>query len=233
MRKIIVLSIFILLAIANWAQSAPSDSPTQGQPPATAEGQPGQQHRPPGVAGTITAVNADSIVVKAMDGRTVQVNLSDKTRYRKDRQAATLADFKVGDPVLVRGEPVGDNVWQADVVAGRPAGAGPSEQFFRDGLGKRFILGEIKSVSGTQLAIERPDGVTQTITVDENTSFQKDGESITLADLKPGDRVFGRGEIKNNIFVPAVLNLGDPRMMWQGRGPGPGQGTGQGKPESR
>jgi hypothetical protein len=73
------------------------------------------------------------------------------------------------------------------------------------------------------LTIQRPDGVTQTISVDENTSFRKDGESITLADLKPGDHVFGRGEIKNGVFVPAVLNLGQPRfgMQRQGGAPGP------------
>jgi hypothetical protein len=91
---------------------------------------------------------------------------------------------------------------------------------FREGLGKRFIMGEIKSINGTQIEIARPDGVTQTISVDENTSFKKDSESITLADLKPGDRVFGRGELKNDVFVAAELNSGQMRRgggNWQQR----------------
>jgi len=88
---------------------------------------------------------------------------------------------------------------------------------FREGLGKRFIAGAIKSIEGTRLTIVRPDGVEQTITVDENTSFRKQGESITLADLKAGDHVFGRGELKNEIFVPAVLNVGEPGMGRMGR----------------
>jgi ribosomal protein L21E len=229
MRKTSTLLICLLAAACSWAQTAPSnpDSPNSAPPnpasdaAAPAQGQQGQHRRFPGVAGTITAVNPDSLVVKTMDGHTAQVTLNDKTQYRKDRQAATLADFKVGDQVMVRGEPSGDNAWIAETVATRSAG-GPGEQSFRDALGKRFIIGEIKTISGTQLTIARPDGVTQTIAVDESTSFQKQGESITLADFKPGDHVFGRGEVKNNVFVPAVLNLGDPRMMWGGQGQGQG-----------
>jgi hypothetical protein len=150
----------------------------------------------------------------------VQVSLSDKTQFRKDRQLAKFADFKVGDMVFVRGERGDDGVWKAEIV-GSFSGRGPGEGGgprgrMREGLGTQFIAGEIKSISGTQLTIARPDGVSQTITVDESTSFRKQQESITLADLKPGDHVFGRGEMKNGTFVPAVLNVGEPRFMRQG-----------------
>jgi hypothetical protein len=92
---------------------------------------------------------------------------------------------------------------------------------FAEGMGKRFIAGEIKSIDGTQLTIQRPDGVTQKISVDEDTSFRKNGESITLADLKPGDHVSGRGELKNDVFVPAVLNVGQPKFGMQGQNEAP------------
>jgi hypothetical protein len=232
MRKAHLPLIFLSLAIWSWGQAPPSAPLAEGQAPT--ENQQGGRHRP-GVAGTITAINADSITVKTRDGQTAQVNLSDKTQFSKDRQPAKLADFKVGDEIFVRGQAAGQNTWQADMVGSRPAGGFGGGGAFRDELGKRFIAGEIKSINGTQLVIARPDGVSQTITVDESTSFQKQGESITLADLKPGDHVFGRGEMKNDVFVPAVLNLGDPRMMMMGRGrdgedrgPVQGQGTGQG-----
>jgi hypothetical protein len=216
-----MMAAFVLIAVWSWAQSQPV--PSDGQS-ASASPQTGQHHRFPGVGGTITAIGSDSITLKGMDGKTIQVAVSDKTQYRKDRQPAKLADFKVGDEIAVRGEASGEGQWQADMVIARPAGA-PGMQAFRDALGKRFIIGEIKSINGTQLAIARPDGVTQTITVDESTSFQKDGESITLADLKPGDQVFGRGELKNDVFVPAVLNVGQPRMMFRGGAGGSGQGA--------
>ena len=76
--------------------------------------------------------------------------------------------------------------------------------------------GKITAVDGTRLTILRADGETQTIQVDENTSFRKQGESVTLADLKPEDKVFGRGEVKNGVFVPTVLNVGEPRPMRTG-----------------
>jgi hypothetical protein len=222
-----LLLTFLLVATWGWAQSEPASPAPDVQASPGAAPQSGTHHRFPGVAGTITAIAADSITLKALDGKTVQINLSDKTQYRKGRQPAKLADFKVGDEIAVRGEPAGDRAWQADMVMARPAGS-PGMQSFRDALGKRFIIGEIKSINGTQLAIERPDGVTQTISVDETTSFQKDGESITLADLKPGDHVFGRGEVKSDVFVPSVLNLGDPRMMFRGSDQAPGGQRGPG-----
>ena len=55
---------------------------------------------------------------------------------------------------------------------------------------------------------------------------------MTLADFQVGDHVFGRGQMKNDVFVPAVLNVGDFPMMGRGRGMGAGQGTGQGAGQS-
>jgi hypothetical protein len=97
----------------------------------------------------------------------------------------------------------------------------------REGMGKRFIAGEVTAINGTQLTIARPDGVSQTISADENTSFRKQNESVTLADIKVGDHVFGRGELKNDVFVPAELNVGQPGMMHRGRGQQQGPGAGQ------
>ncbi len=36
------------------------------------------------------------------------------------------------------------------------------------------------------------------------------GESITLADIKVGDNVAGKGELKNGVFMPSQLGVGDP-----------------------
>jgi Domain of unknown function (DUF5666) len=233
MRTASVL-LMLLAAVCVWGQDAPANAAPQDQsapPPMQRRG----NFRHMGVAGTITAITSDSLTVKTMDGTTAQVKLSDKTQYRKERQAAKLEDFKVGDEIFVRGQPAGEGVWQAEIVAARPAGGfGPRD--FQAELGKRFIVGEIKAINGTQLTIARPDGVNQTITVDENTSFRKDGQSVTLADLKTGDHVFGRGEVKNDVFVPAVLNVGQPRMMMRGRGQGTGPGAQQDQsqpPDSR
>jgi hypothetical protein len=173
------------------------------------------------MGGTITAISGNTITIKTMDGNTSQVNVTDQTRFRKDRQEAKLADLKVGDTIMVRGQQ-NNGVWQAEMVALPPAGFQSGNM--REGLGKRFIVGQIKSIDGMQVEIARPDGLTQTITVDENTSFKKDNQSVTLGDLKAGDHVFGRGEMKNDVFVAAELNSGHTRL---GRHGGPGGGPQQ------
>jgi len=205
MRTISMVALLLTAAALAWGQAAPDASGGQTQD----DQQPRHMQRGPGVMGTITAIDSGKITIKTADGQTAQVSTSDQTQFRKDRQAATIADFKVGDMVFVRGEQK-DGVWQAQMIGAR-TGGGPGGDF-REGLGKKFIAGEVTAVSGTKLTIQRPDGQSQDITVDESTSFRKEGQSITLADIKVGDHVFGRGELKNNVFVPAVLNVGQPNM---------------------
>ena len=67
-------------------------------------------------------------------------------------------------------------------------------------MGKKYILGTVKAINETKLTIARTDGQTQDIEVDENTSFRKSRDSITLPDIKVGDFVMGRGEIKKHPF---------------------------------
>ena len=221
MRIARIIALVLVSSFCVWAQDAPQTPPSDAQ--SQAQGNRGYR-RGPGTGGSITAIAGNSITLKTRDGQTAQVNVTDQTRFRKGREDAKLSDLKVGDRVFVRGEQK-DGVWQAEVVAARPEGGmgmgGPGGNF-RENLGKTIIMGEITAVNGTQLTIQRPDGVSQNITVDENTSFRKDNESVTLTDLKVGDHVFGRGELKNDVFVPAQLNVGQPPF---GRGPRGGHGA--------
>src|SRR5579864_6252170 len=105
MRKLLGSLLFFMVTAWCLGQTTPSAPDGQTPPPS---GQMEHHHRP-GVAGTITAINGNSLTVKTMKGDTAQVNVSDKTQYRKDRQSATLADFKVGDQIFVRGESSGEN----------------------------------------------------------------------------------------------------------------------------
>jgi len=208
MNKIWLAILSATLAAACAAQNAPTN-PASDPQDSSFHAAPGAGRRMPGVAGRITAIDEKTITVQTMDGRTVTVNLSDKTEFRKDRQSAKLADFKIGDMIMVRGQSSGDNAVEAEAVLGRTGGS----QEFRDAMGKRFIAGVIKSIDGTRLTIDRVDGVTQTITPDENTSFKKEGESVTLADLHAGDHVIARGELKDGVFVPSTLVVGDAALM--------------------
>jgi hypothetical protein len=173
--------------------------------------------------GTIASIAPDKLVLQDKDGKSTTVKLTSETQFRKDRQPAKTGDFKSGDRVMVAGKPDADGILVASFVAGGQmrggfrrdmsgdrAGAPPSpEDMARMGLGTRFIAGEVKKIEETKLTILRPDGQTQVIEVDENTSFRNEkNESVTLADVKPGDRVAGRGDLKNGTFVPQVLRVG-------------------------
>jgi hypothetical protein len=106
-------------------------------------------------------------------------------------------------------------------------------------LGKTLIAGRVTAIDldNVTMTVERPDGVSQTIGFDEGTSFRRGriaagsgggmgfgagansaaatpatptGESITLADIKVGDRVEGPGQIKSGKFVPKELTVMTP-----------------------
>jgi len=107
-------------------------------------------------------------------------------------------------------------------------------------MGKTLIAGRVTAIDldNATMTVERPDGVSQTIGFDEGTSFKRGriaigsgmnmgfrrgagsgaseaepaptGESITLADIKVGDRVAGPGQVKNGRFVPKELTVMTP-----------------------
>jgi len=203
---------FLLAATAGRAQTPAPAAPSQEQEAAPAGGQRRITNDGPGqpLLGKITAINKGSLELTRPDGTTATVKLTDKTEYRKDRQGAKLADFKVGDLVFVRGEENADHSVTAQLIGGRSGGgAGGSRGFGGTGfeLGKDFIVGEVKSVDAPKLTVLRPDNVTQTLELNEDTSLRKGRESITMADIQPGDHVMVRGAVENNVFVPKNLML--------------------------
>ncbi len=199
------------------AQDTPPTTPPDSKPGSAADGGREPGRRRPDVVGKITAINGQTLTIQNPEGRDVTVTVTGTTRFMKDRQPAKLTNFKVGDMAMVRGRSTGTDAWEAEVLGTRTGSAGAFGQGgFAEGMGKKFIAGEIKAIDGTHLTITRRDGETQTIAVDENTSFRKEGESITLADFKVGDRIYGPGAVKDGTFMATTLNLGGPRGMRSG-----------------
>lgn len=201
----------------------------------------GQQGEP--LVGRINAINNGTLELTRPDGSSVTVKLTDKTEFRKDRQPAKLTDFKAGDGVFVRAEQAADHTWTALTVAARSGFGG--EGAGREGsggramfgeMGKDFVVGEVKAVDAPKLTVLRPDNVTQTLELTEDTSLRKGRESITMADIQPGDHVVARGALENNVFVPKNVMLLSPeqwqRMQEMGFGRGPNAGASAGAPKS-
>jgi hypothetical protein len=206
---------------------------------------PGAEGQKMPVFGKITALADRWIEITNVDGEKVTIKLTDKTEFRKDRQAAKRSDFKVGDVILVRGEENADHSWTAQVIAARsmngPGGPGGGRGGFGAGQGGRergefarqvgtqgkdFVSGEIKSVDAPKLAVLRNDNVTQTIELNEDTSLRKGREAITMAEIQPGDHVFARGGLENNVFVPKTVVIIGPEQ-WKRMQEWSGQAGGQ------
>ncbi|MGC2695187.1 MAG: DUF5666 domain-containing protein [Candidatus Angelobacter sp.] len=189
---------------------------------------------PPGenVIGKVTAISKDSLTITLLTGGDpITVKIGDSTRIMKEHQPAKLGEIKNDETIFARGK-LNGNVMEAAIVAvvnpemaqRMQQGEGPGGAMMRGGfkpedMGKKFIVGEVKAINETKLTIARPDGQTQDIEVDENTSFKKGAESITLPDIKVGDFVRGRGELKDSVFVPKELIVGRPQMRIMTSGP--------------
>jgi hypothetical protein len=211
--------LFLIIGVPSPAQtpdspSAPQDQ-VQGPPPAGDRGQHhGGAREGHGTIGKITAIHGNSLQIVRPDGSSVTVNLTDKTEYRKDRQPAQLSDFKVGDFVMASGEESPDHSVTAQSLRGRSANGGPVAMGSGPGggaafgeMGKDFVAGVVKSVDAPKLTVLRADNVTQTLELNEDTSLRRGRESITMADIQPGDHVIVRGGLQNSAFVPKAVIL--------------------------
>lgn len=175
------------------------------------------------VHGTVTAITGSQFTVKTEDGTTYNIATGPNTRVMKDRQPIKATEIKVGDVVMTGGE-VDDKAHTVGAVflaVLDPEQVAHMKQMQAD-FGKTWTAGKITAIKDLTLTIERPDKKTQTITVDENTSFQKHRESITLADIKVGDAVTSRGALKDGNFVATQLSVVEPRNRPMGSGPSAG-----------
>lgn len=182
-------------------ESSPPDAATPQQHQGRNWGDQEGAQRP--LFGKITALKNGGMEITRPDGQVVAVKFTDQTEFRKDREKATAADFKVGDMVMVGGDENADHSVTAKTIGTRSGGprGGPGGMQMGT-LGKDYVVGEVKAIDAPLLTVLRPDNVTQILELNEETSLRKGQESITMADIQVGDHVMARGAVQNDIFVP-------------------------------
>lgn len=160
------------------------------------------------VRGDITAISGDTITVKTDDDQVYSIATGSNTRFRKERDLIKISDLHVGDMVAA----IGDKDPKAKTLGAVFVVVIDREQYakIRADFGKTWTTGVVQSINGTNIVIKRPDKVTQTIAVDENTSFRRHREDITLPDIKVGDNVTARGALQNRSFLATVVSVGRP-----------------------
>jgi Spy/CpxP family protein refolding chaperone len=188
--------------------------------------------------GTVTAVSGNNITVKDEQGQVYTVETGPNTHFRKDREESKIADIHVGDTIVAAGnlDDQAKTVGAVFVVVLTPEQAAQMQKMRAD-FGKTWTAGKVTAIKDLTLTIERPDKVSQTLAVDENTAFRKGGrgtaEDITFPDIKVGDRLTARGALQSGTFLATQIAVMPPRQPGQGRfGEGPRGGPGGPPPES-
>jgi hypothetical protein len=183
-----------------------------------------------GVFGTVTEVAGDHYLLKTDTGEVYTVHFSVNTRIMKQPagqgtgrprnedgerpqpQPLKPSEIKVGDAITAGGELDAANkslgavfILQLDPERAKELRA------MEANYGKTWLAGRITAIDGTTLTIEGiMDHTAHAIAVDENTSFRKRRDSITLADIKPGDQLRAEGAMKDGVFLATVVTAMNP-----------------------
>ena len=243
-RLVSVASLGLLFGIVAAAQDAPA--PPQGPPGAGPGGGMGQGRGRGwggggfmggrGVAGTVTEATADHYTIKTLSGETYTVHYSPNTRVlqqpaqrptpgaeRVPPQEIKPTDIHVGDVIMAGGEidATAKSVGAVSVVRVDPERAREMREM-QANFGKTWLVGRVTAVNDTKVTIQSPvDNAEHTFVADENTSFRRRREPVTLADIQVGANVRVDGAVKDGSFVASAVNLMGPQARG---GPEPHEG---------
>ena len=151
--------------------------------------------------------NDGSFTVKTDGGQQWKVLYGVNTRLMRGRDQVRAKEIQTGDMVFAAG-----NVDAKKMTVGAAILIDvPAEDVrrAREGLGKTWSAGKITAIAGTRIQVHRLDGVEQEIAVDENTSFREKRDSVTLADLRPGEGYRAEGRVMNGTFTATTLTVFD------------------------
>jgi preprotein translocase subunit YajC len=182
-----------------------------------------------GVLGTVTEVAADHYTVKTATGDLYTVHFSVNTRILKggpQRRGQTEGEpsanppepikpteIKVGDAIAANGEidAAAKSIGAIVIFQIDPERAKQMREM-QANYGKTWLMGRVTAINETQITVQGgPDNATHTFSADENTTFRKRRDPITLADIQPGDMIRAEGALKNNAFVATTVSVMGPR----------------------
>jgi hypothetical protein len=197
-----------------------------------------------GVLGTVTETAADHYSIKSEDGTIYTVHFSVNTRIVKggigrrgqgagrsgdgrqgsssegDRpQPQTLkpTDIKVGDIITAGGEmdETGKSIGAVFIALIDPERAKEMREM-QANYGKTWLAGRVTGIDGTIITIDGlVDHAKHAIEVDENTSFRKRRDSITLADIQTGAQLRAEGTLQGGVFRATTVTAMEPRNREQ------------------
>lgn len=191
-----------------------------------------------GVVGTVTEVGSDHYTLKTALGDTYTVHFSANTRVikqppqpmnqgsgmRTPPQEIKATDIRVGDAIAATGEvdAAAKSVGAMTVIKIDPEHAKEMREMAAN-FGKTWLMGKVTEVKDTQVTLQsQVDNAAHTFVADENTTFRRRREPVTLADVQVGETVRVEGAVKEGVFVAAaVAVMGPPATGGPAERPGP------------
>ena len=206
-----------------------------------------------GLIGTVTEVAADHYVIKTETGDVYTVQFSANTRITRQPAGARgpgggqgtggggygrggtppqeikATDIKVGDAIVAAGDidATAKSVSATRVVQLDPDAVRRMREQAAS-FGKTWLGGKVTAINGTTITLTGSlDNAPHTVAADENTTFRRRREPITLADIQVGDIVRVEGALKDGVFTATTVSMGG---MMGGPPPGGPAGPPSGAP---
>ena len=122
-------------------------------------------------------------------------------------------DIKVGDAIAAMGEidATSKSVGAVMIMQIDPERAKQMREM-QANYGKTWLAGKVTAIDGVKVTLMGGvDNSTHTFTADENTTFRKRRDPITLADIQVGDMIRVDGSMKDGAFLATTVNaMGAP-----------------------
>jgi hypothetical protein len=151
---------------------------------------------------------------------------SDDGAPRTPPQPIKATDIKVGDAIAAGGEVDANakSVGAVYVMLIDPERA-KEMRAMEANFGKTWLAGRVTAINDTKVSLDSgAQRGAHAFVADENTTFRKRRDPITLADIQVGDMVRAEGAVKDGAFVAtSVAVMGPPPNGALGSGGGPGQ----------
>jgi preprotein translocase subunit YajC len=182
-----------------------------------------------GIMGTVTEVAPDHFLVKNAANEIYTIHYSANTRVMKQPPPAPGAarqerpmggggnpptpikptDIKVGDAIAAGGETddAAKSVGAVFVLLLDPERTRQMKEM-QANFGKTWLMGKVTAVNETKVTVHSGvDNADHTFAADENTTFRKHRDPITLADVQVGDNIRVEGAMKDGQFVAQSVSV--------------------------
>jgi hypothetical protein len=124
-------------------------------------------------------------------------------------QEIKATDIKVGDAIAAAGDidAAAKSVGATRIVQLDPDTVKRMQEQAAS-FGKTWLGGKVTAINGTTITLTGSlDNAPHTVVADENTTFRRRREPITLADIQVGDTVRVEGALKDGVFTATVVSM--------------------------